>query len=80
MTPIELDVVRYIMLRNAPVSWVELRNQFVISEGYLLVVINSLKRKLLVMQDGLSYRLSSLGEVALESHPRRAAFEGRTAW
>ena len=80
MTPIELDIVRYMKLRDAPVSWSELRNQFVVSEGYLAMVINSLKRELLVMQDGLSYRLSSLGEAVLEPHPRRAAFEGRAVW
>jgi len=80
MTPIELDVIRYMMLRNAPVSWAELRNQFVISEGYLAMVIDSLKRKLMVMQDGPSYRLSSLGEAALEPRARRAPFEGRAVW
>ena len=80
MTPIELDVIRYMMLRKAPVSWSELRNQFVISEGYLAMVIDSLKRELMVMQDGLSYRLSSLGESVLEPRPRRAPFEGRTVW
>ena len=80
MTPIELDVIRYMMLRNAPVSWSELRNQFIISEGYLAMVIDSLKRKLMVMQDGPSYRLSSLGEAALKPRAHRAPFEGRAAW
>ena len=80
MTPIELDIVRYMKLRDAPVSWSELRNQFVVSEGYLSMVIDSLKRELMIMQDGQSYRLSSLGESVLEPRPLRAPFEGRTVW
>ena len=80
MTPIELDVIRYMKLRDVPVSWSELRNQFVISEGYLVMVIDSLKRKLMVMQDGQSYRLSSIGDAALEPRARHVPFEGRAAW
>ena len=80
MTPFEADVMRYMALRDAPVSWAELRGQFTVSEGYLSVIITTLKRQLLVMQDGLAYRLSSVGEAELRPRPRRAAFEGRAAW
>ena len=80
MTPFESDVLRYMALRDTPISWGELRGQFVVSEGYLTIVINSLKRKLMVMQDGLFFRLSGAGAAALEPRPRRAAFEGRAMW
>jgi len=80
MTPFESDVLKYLALRDAPVSWAELRSQFVVTSGYLTVVINSLKRHLLIMQDGTAYAPTSLGSEALKPRPRRAAFEGRAEW
>jgi len=80
MTPFERQIIRYVELRGGTVNWGELRGQFVVSEGYLTVVINSLKRQLLIFQDRLSYRLSSLGEAALTPQRRRPAFEGRAVW
>ena len=80
MTPSERDVLKFLMLRDAPVSWSELRNQFSVSEGALTVAINSLKRQLMVRQDGTAYALTEPGRDALKPKPRRAAFEGRAAW
>ena len=80
MTPFERTMLEYMELRGAPVSWAELRGQFVISEGHLTVVVNSLKRHLLIMQDRMAYALSSVGRAALELQARRAPFEGRAQW
>ena len=80
MTPFERQVIRFMQLRGGTITWAEFRNQFSVSEGYATVVFNSLKAKLLIMQDGVSYGLSSLGRVALTPQPRRPAFEGRAVW
>jgi len=50
------------------------------SEGALTVAINSLKRKLLIRQDGTVYALTEPGRAALEPRPRRVAFGGKAAW
>jgi len=80
MTPFEKDVLRFLALRDAPVSWSEIRDQFTVSEGALTVAINSLKRKLLIRQDGTVYALTEPGRAALEPRPRRVAFGGKAAW
>jgi len=80
VTSLERDVCSYMALRNAPVSWAELRGQFTVSEGYLTLLITVLKRRLWVMQDRLSFTLSSLGEAALQPRAQRGAFEGRATW
>jgi predicted transcriptional regulator len=64
-----------------PVTWSWLRTQFCLTSGALLVLVNSLKRHLLVEQDGLYYRLTSFGEEALSPHETiRQAFGGREQW
>jgi len=80
MTPFEKDVLTFLSLRDAPVSWSEIRDQFTVSEGALTVAINSLKRKLLVAQDGTFYAPTSLGRDVLKPRPRRVAFGGKAAW
>ena len=79
MTPFERDVLKCLALRGRPLAWSELRNQFVVSEGALAVVVNSLKRKLLIRQDGTAYALTEPGRAALEPRPHRVAFGGE-AW
>ena len=80
MTPFEVKVLQFMALRDAPVSWSELRDQFSVSEGALTVVVNSLKRKLMIRQDGTAYALTSLAGEALKPRPHRGAFEGRATW
>lgn len=76
MTPFEELLLRYLELREVA-SWADLRGQFVVSEGYLTVAMNSLKRHLYVQQDGLYYRATNVGRAALAPKERRRPFEGR---
>ena len=80
ITPFEKKVLRFMTLRDTPVSWSELRDQLSVSAGALTVVINSLKRQLMVRQDGTAYAPTSLAGEALKPNLRRAAFEGMGAW
>ena len=77
MTPFEELLLRYMATRGS-VSWAELRNQFVMSEGALTVVVNSLKRRLLIQQDGLYYRVTSFGAAALVPKETRGPFGGES--
>ena len=80
MTPQERRVLQFMALRGVAVSWSELRDQFSVSAGALTMVVNSLKRKLMIRQDGTAYALTSLAGEALKPKPRRGAFEGRATW
>lgn len=84
MTPNESKVLTFLVGRNDGVaSWAALRGQLVLSEGALTVIINSLKRHLLVEQDRLFYRITSEGRAALEhfvNPPAREPFAGVPGW
>jgi len=81
MTPAEERVLKAMKRLGRPVSWGWLRNQFCLTSGALLVLVNSLKRQVLIEQDGPDYRLTSFGEEAIAPcETTRQPFDGREQW
>lgn len=78
-TPDEMNLLRYMKIHGV-VSWSQLRSQFLMSEGALMIPINSLKRHLYIEQDGLCYRLTSIGQAALVEKPVRTPFAQQREW
>jgi len=82
MTPDEAKILNYITIKGVA-SWSQLRGQFCLSEGLLTIILNSLKRHVQIEQNGLYYRITSIGKVALEqltNPPRPEPFAGQPEW
>ena len=81
MTPAEDRILKAMKRLDRPVSWSWLRNQFCLTSGALLVITNSLKRHMLIEQDGQYYRLTSFGAEAMAPRETiRQPFGGREQW
>ena len=80
MTPQEADILRFMSRMGQPVSNRQIAGQFGMSTD---PAINSLKRHLLVEQDGQFFRPTKGAEEALKdygAHFGYVPFEGRPEW
>ena len=80
MTPSERTVLTYMLKKGVPVSDSQLQNQLGFAGGSLGVIMRSLKRQLLVEQDGRYYRATEATAQILEEPSLRAPFGEGPAW
>lgn len=73
MTPNEQAILTYLAAKGQATDS-QLQNQFDLSSGALATIVRPLKAKLFVEQSGRYYRVTSLGQAALEPTPQTEPF------